>query len=160
MCCARRYRRRLSRPPSRRDRLTSPRMLREKRGAAVVELAVLLPLLMLFFVIAVDFSRAFYFSLTLQNCARAGAMYASDPFVADESPFGSTEEAARADAPNLSPPPTITKTNSIDGAGRAYVEVTATFPYRTMMQFPGIPGEMTLTRSVRMYSAAITPNAY
>ncbi len=50
-----------------------------RRGVAVVELAVLLPLLVFLFVVTVDFARVYYFSLTLQNCARAGAMYASDP---------------------------------------------------------------------------------
>jgi Flp pilus assembly protein TadG len=132
---------------------------REKRGAAVIETAVLLPLLALLFVIAVDFSRAFYFSLTLQNCARAGAMYASDPFVANESPFASAEEAALSDAANLSPQPTITTVDGDDPEGRSYVEVTATYPYRTILQFPGIPTEMTLSRSVRMYYAAIIPDA-
>jgi Flp pilus assembly protein TadG len=157
MRCPRRYRR----GPQQffeRVRRRGGRVARENRGAAVLELAVLLPLLSLLFVIAVDFSRAYYFSLTLQNCARAGAMYASDPFVADESPFASTEEAARADAANLDPAPTITTTQSTDPYGRPYVEVTATYPYRTILQFPGIPAEMTLTRSVSMYYAAITPD--
>jgi Flp pilus assembly protein TadG len=151
-----RWRRRVPRQPitNGRVRPAAP----ENRGAAVVELAVLLPLLALLFVIAVDFSRAFYFSLTLQNCARAGAMYASDPFVADESPFDSAEEAARSDATNLDPAPTVTTANGADPNGRSYVEVTATYPYRTILQFPGIPSQMTLTRSVRMYYAAITPD--
>jgi Flp pilus assembly protein TadG len=130
----------------------------ERRGAAVVELAVLLPLLSLLFVIAVDFSRAFYFSLTLQNCARAGAIYASDPFVAGESPFASAEEAALADASNLSPEPAITTVNGADPNGRSFVEVTATYRYQTILQFPGIPSEMDLSRSVRMYFAAIVPD--
>ena len=158
MCFPRRYRRGNYRQSPRRDdrrKVNSARL-----GAAVMELAVLLPLLALLFVIAVDFSRAFYFSLTLQNCARAGALYASDPFVAHESPFASCEEAALSDATNLSPAPTITQTNGTDADGRAYVEVTATFPYRTVLQFPGIPAEMTLTRSVRMYVAGIIPNTF
>src|SRR5436190_11146956 len=100
---------------------------RNRRGAAVVELAVLLPLLVFSFVITVDFARIFYFSLTLQNCARAGALYASDPYVADESPFASTQAAALADAKNLTPQPTITKADGIDGAGRTYVDVKAAY---------------------------------
>ena len=130
-----------------------------RRGAAVVELAVLLPLLILLFVIAVDFSRAYFFSLTLQNCARAGAMYASDPVVARESPYANVTEAALADATNLSPPPTIATAEGVDAEGRSYAEVTATYPYRTVLQFPGIPVEMTLSRSVRMYYAAVVPDA-
>jgi Flp pilus assembly protein TadG len=127
---------------------------------AVVELAILLPLLAFLFVVAVDFGRVYYFSLTLQDCARAGALYASDTHVADESPFASAEEAALADAANLSPPPTITTGTGVDATGRSYVEVTAAYAYQSITHFPGIPNQMNLTRSVRMYRAAITPNSY
>jgi Flp pilus assembly protein TadG len=129
-----------------------------RRGAAVVELAVLLPLLVFLFVITVDFARIFYFSLTLQNCARAGALYASDPGVADESPFASTQAAALADATNLTPQPTITKADGVDGAGRSYVEVKAAYTFKSIASFPGVPTQMNLSRTVRMYVAAISPN--
>jgi Flp pilus assembly protein TadG len=125
---------------------------------AVVELAVLLPLIALLFVIAVDFGRVFYVSLTLQNCARAGAIYASDPHVANESPFASVEDAALADATNLSPQPTISTGTGTDSTGRDYVEVTAACSYRLITQIPGTSGELNLTRFVRMYPSAITPD--
>lgn len=128
-----------------------------RRGASVVELAILLPLLAFLFVIAVDFGRVYFFSVTLQNCARAGALYASDSYVADESPFANVQEAALADATDLSPAPTITTQDGTDG-GRSYVEVTAAYPFKSITQFPGIPHQMNLTRSVRMYHSAITPN--
>ena len=124
----------------------------------MVELAVLLPLLVFLFVITVDFARVYYFSLTLQNCARAGAMYASDPYVADESPFASMQDAALSDASNLSPPPAITKTSGTDASGRAYVEVTAAYSFKSITRFLGIPQSLNITRSMRMYSAAITPD--
>jgi Flp pilus assembly protein TadG len=130
---------------------------RNQRGAAVVELAVLLPLLVFLFVITVDFARIFYCSLTLQNCARAGALYASDPFVADESPFASAQAAALADATNLLPQPTITQANGTDAAGRSYVEVNAAYTFNSIAKFPGVPVQMNLSRKVRMYVAAITP---
>jgi Flp pilus assembly protein TadG len=129
-----------------------------RRGVAVVELAVLLPLLVFLFVITVDFARVYYFSLTLQNCARAGAMYASDPYVADESPFASTEEAALSDATNLTPSPTITQTSGTDASGRSYVEVTAAYPFKSITGYLRIPKVLNITRSVRMHSAAITPD--
>jgi hypothetical protein len=86
-------------------------------------------------------------------------MFASDPYVADESPFASAEEAALADAQNLSPPPTITTQYGVDGTGRSYVDVTASYLYRSITQFPLIPSETMLTRSVRMYQAAIIPDS-
>ena len=129
-----------------------------RRGVAVVELAVLLPLLLFLFVVTVDFARVYYFSLTLQNCARAGALYASDPQVADESPFASTQEAALSDATNLSPAPTITQTSGTDASGRSYVEVTADYSFKSITGYLGIPKLLNISRSVRMYSAAITPD--
>jgi Flp pilus assembly protein TadG len=125
---------------------------------AVVELAILLPLLVFLFVITVDFARVYYFSLTLQNCARAGAMYASDPYVADESPFSSTQEAALSDATNLSPSPTITQTSGTDASGRSYVEVTARYSFKSITGYLGTAKLLNINRSVRMYSAAITPD--
>lgn len=137
---------------------SSNRGLRNKRrGAAVVELAVMLPLLVFLFVVAVDFARVFYFSVILTDCARAGAMYASDPTVSAESAFPSTEAAALADATNLSPPPTITKTNGYDTSGRPYVDVTATYPFQTITGFPGVPNQINMSRTVRMIVSAGSP---
>ena len=120
----------------------------------------MLPLIALLFVIAVDFGRVFYVSLTLQNCARAGAIYASDPHVANESPFDSVEDAALSDATNLSPQPTISTDTGTDANGRDYVEVTAACTYRLITRIPGTSGELNLTRLVRMYPSAITPDNY
>jgi len=131
-----------------------------RRGAAVVELAVLLPLLVLLFIGTVDFGRIFYFSLTLQNAARAGALYASDPETQHESPFASVQEAALADATNLDPQPTITQTSGTDGTGRNYVEVTASYTFDTITGFPGIPSTVDIRRTVRMYEAAMTPDSW
>ena len=132
---------------------------KRRRGAAVVELALLLPLLIFLFAVAVDFARVFYLSLTLQNCARAGALYASDPAVADESAFASTQAAALADAANLNPKPTITQAQGTDSAGRSYVEVTAASTFQSVARVPGVPTQMNLARTVRMYVAAISPNS-
>lgn len=68
----------------------------------------------------------YYSSLTLQNCARAGAMYASDPHVARESPFASADEAALADATNLSPLPTI---HSTCGANHDAAPLSSWLPF-------------------------------
>jgi Flp pilus assembly protein TadG len=139
------------------DRRESRRLVRRRTGTAVVELALLLPLLVFLFLVAADFARIFYFSLTLTNCARAGALYASDPVTTGESPFPSVQAAALADATNLSPQPTITQTSGTDPAGRAYVEVRAAHTFNTITGFPGIPSSIELQRTVRMYVAAVTP---
>jgi Flp pilus assembly protein TadG len=134
------------------------RARRARRGAAVVELAVLLPLLIFLFVIAVDFARIYYVSLTLTNAARAGALYASDPGYANESPFANCVEAARADTTNLTPQPMITQITGTDAEGRAYVEVTAMYKFETISSFPGVPSDLTLRRTVRMFVMSTTPS--
>lgn len=131
---------------------------RRRAGVAVVELAILLPLLALLFVIAVDFARVFHYSLTLTNCARAGALYAGDPTGAVESPFASVQAAALAEAAHLSPPPQITARNGADNSGRAYVEVTAAYQFRTITGFPGVPNSVNLARTVRVDLAPATPD--
>src|SRR5262249_31515546 len=55
----------------------SPR--RNARTAAMaVELAVLLPVLVFLFAVGVDFARVFYYQLTIENCARNGALFGSN----------------------------------------------------------------------------------
>src|SRR4051812_16370068 len=56
-------------------------------GAAALELALLLPFLAFLFVIAIDWSRVFYYSLVVDNCARNGAVYSSDPYALVVSPY-------------------------------------------------------------------------
>jgi Flp pilus assembly protein TadG len=133
---------------------------RSRRGAAVVELAVLLPFLVFIFLVTIDFARVFYFSLSLTNCARAGALYASDPTTADESPFANAQAAALADATNFNPQPTISSSSGTDSQGRTYVSVTASYTFQTITGFPGIPSQIPLQRTVSMYRSAGTPDAY
>lgn len=128
-----------------------------RSGAAVVELAILLPFLGFLFVVAVDYSRLFYYSLTMTNCARNGALYASDPTTAALSPYRSVSAAALADAGNLSPAPTVTSTSSSDSTGN-YVDVTVTYVFHTITNYPGIPSQVTLTRTVRMRAVPQTPS--
>ena len=51
------------------------RTRRSERGAALVELAVALPLLAVIMVGAIDFGRAFRTAMIVTNAARAGALY-------------------------------------------------------------------------------------
>jgi Flp pilus assembly protein TadG len=130
---------------------------RRRTGVAALELALLAPFLAFLFVAAVDYGRVFYYSVTLENCARAGALYASDPTNAAFSRYTSVSDAARADATNLSPAPTVTSSGGTD-SGQAYVTVTATWTFHTLTNYPGIPSSTTLSRSVRVNVAPAAPN--
>jgi Flp pilus assembly protein TadG len=130
-----------------------------RAGVAVVELAILLPLIVFLFVVAVDYSRIFYFSLTVTNCARNGAIYGSDPTAAATlSPYSSIEQAALADATNLTPQPAISSKTVTDDNGNTYIEVTATYQFHSLTQYPGLPNTVNLSQTVRMRMSQATPN--
>src|SRR5437660_6963692 len=61
-------------------------------GVAATELAIWLPFLVLLFAVAVDFCRIYFTTQTVQNCACAGAMYASN--VSSGDPATSSSDAA------------------------------------------------------------------
>jgi len=127
-------------------------------GSASVELALVLPLLALFFLIAVDFARLYYHYNIVTNCARNGALYGSDPTAAPESHYATLQDAALADASDLNPQPTVTSGNGTDSAGNPYVEVTVVYPFQTISNYPGLPNPINLSRTVRMRVASAIPN--
>lgn len=131
-----------------------------RRAAAATEMAILLPILAFLCVVAVDYARIFYFSQIVSNCARNGALYQSDSYVRDESPYPSVQEAALADASNLNDPnnkPTVTTASGTDTEGRPYAEVTVTYKFGTITKFPGVPNTTTIRRTVRMSQAPPNP---
>jgi Flp pilus assembly protein TadG len=126
-------------------------------GAAAVELAILLPFLAYLFAIAVDWSRIIYYSVIVNNCARNGAIYASDPYSGMLSPYADITQAAQADAPNLSPPPSVTSASGADANGYSYVDCTVTYNFQTITNLPGVPKTTAIVRTVRVYPAPGNP---
>src|SRR5207302_2695949 len=126
-----------------------------RHGIAVLELAIFLPLIAFLFLVAVDYSRVFYFSLTVMNCARNGAIYGSDPTqAAILSPYTSISQAALADATNLSPQPTISS-KTVTSGGYTYIEVTATYQFNTLTQYPVIHSRVDLSQTVRNHKTTV-----
>ncbi len=62
------------------NHLTKPNTV---RGQSVVELALLLPILVMIMLGALDLGRAFYYYSGVNNAARVGAQYAMNPAVPD-----------------------------------------------------------------------------
>jgi Flp pilus assembly protein TadG len=125
----------------------------ERKAAAAVELAVLLPIITFLFVVAVDYGRIFYYSQVIDNCARQGALWASDPKAPAYNLYTNVTDAALADAPGLSPKPTVTSGSGTDSAKNTYVTVTVTWTFTTITKYPGVPSSVTLSRTVQMRSA-------
>jgi hypothetical protein len=130
-------------------------------------MAILLSVLSFLFIVAIDFARLFYFSLTLKNCARNGAYYASDyPGIYG---YGSPSAAALADAGNLSPAPNVTVGYDSSPTGTfsqtspvrpGYVQVTVTWTFQTVTDYPGIANTWNLSQSEIMEMAPITPSNF
>jgi Flp pilus assembly protein TadG len=97
----------------------------------------------------VDFGRVFYYSLTIQNAARKGALYGSSDQAHSQDTSG-IQNAALADATDLSPTPTVTSTTGVDADGNATVNVTVAFTFKTITNFPGVPNITDLGRTVSM----------
>jgi len=149
---------------------------RGRDGVAAVELAVLLPFLAFMFVIAVDWGRIFYYSIAVANCARNGALYMSQQQSAKTTASPYTDsgyvnlyvnsaipvtDAALADAPDLTPTPTVTSTSGSDSYG-PYVEVTVSYSFQTVTNFSVgnflVPSSTNVTRTIRMYVPPESPN--
>lgn len=130
---------------------------RQRSGVATLELALLLPLLMFLFVLALDWGRIFYYSQILENCARNGALYGSDPYSPVVKSYRSVTEAALAEASDLLPKPRITWRYEAHSSGRTNIVVTASWTFQTLANYPGIPTTTALQRSVRMPVAPAAP---
>jgi hypothetical protein len=124
-------------------------------AAAAPEAAALLPFLLFACVIATDWARLLHYTIVIEACARNGALYASDAGAAARSPYKSVSEAALAEAPELGNSATVTASSATDSTGSPAVVVTVSVPFRTITNFPGIPNQQTLTRSVRMRVAPL-----
>jgi Flp pilus assembly protein TadG len=137
--------------PRSRSRLRSCR-----RAVAAVELVVLAPLLLFLCVVASDYARIFYQCQVVATCARNGALYGcTDPGCSADT--GGIQTAALTDASNLSPAPAISSTTGSDDDGN-YVEVTATYTFHTVVNYPGLPTATTITRTVRMRVSPVLPD--
>jgi len=123
----------------------------ERRGVAAVELAILLPFLLLIWVFAIDWARIFYYTTTIMYSSRDGAYYASDyPGIYG---YSSVTQAALGETSNLSPDPVVTSTD--DGT---YITVKVQWTFHTVTNYPGMPSSTDLTRQTIMRKAPLVPS--
>ena len=128
-----------------------------RSGVAAVELAILLPLIALLFAIGVDWCRIFYHSVTVENCARNGALFGSSLRSYQEkawvSPNNDITKATLADGGTLSPPldsSDVHVTNGTGSDGNANITVSVDYPFTTLTGFPGLSQTFTLHAQVSM----------
>ncbi|MDP6605401.1 MAG: pilus assembly protein [Dehalococcoidia bacterium] len=134
-------------------------------GAALVEMAVIMPLLLLMVMGVGDLGRVMYTAITLSHAARAGAAYGaqSNGHTGDAAGI---QQAAEEEAQNIgtigvtsqricectggSPVSCTTASCGSYGPPRAFVEVTATQTYATLIAYPGIPSTVPLSRTAKV----------
>jgi Flp pilus assembly protein TadG len=133
------------------------RTRKPRRAVAAVELAVLMPFLLLVFAAGVDFARVYFTCVTVTNCARNGAVYGS------QRPENSTDTAgikaaALQDADVLASQMTVTSVTGTDTDGNPDVTVTVSCPFSMITQYVGVPQTINVTRSVQMRVTPAAPN--
>lgn len=131
-------------------RLCEPRLFEPRHGAAVVEFALVLPLLLIIFVAAVDFARVFYNAQVLTDCARTAALFAANPDLADRTSYESVVELAQACVADLDPQPTFSFTSGTDSQSHAYVEATVSQSFTLVCPFV-FQSKYQITRTARAY---------
>jgi Flp pilus assembly protein TadG len=138
--------------------LTRASRRKKRRGAALVEYAVSLPLLVALAFGCVDFGRCLYRYIAVTNAARAGAAVASvNSFTPDTYPaweqmvrnavVAELEGIRDFDEEELQiPAPVVTLDE--DRLRRFKLEVS--YPFETLVDWPFIPSQVRLKRSVEM----------
>jgi len=124
----------------------------------MTELAIAVPVLALLLVASADFARVFYFSIAVNNAARAGAQYGSQT-ISTAGDINGMKAAATQDAPDL---PSLAATAQLCTCGTGssvtacassyctnnpagnYIEVNTTMTFNTIITYPGIPSTVAL----------------
>ncbi len=98
----------------------------------MVEMAILLPLLVLLAIPTIDLGRAFYYQEAIANVTREGARYGATKMDATSSEI---ETAALAEAGTLVSNITITSTQKSEAVSGKYVSVTATYDFKLVTPY-------------------------
>lgn len=140
-------------------------MKRREKGSAMLELALCIPLLGLMLVGAMDFSRAFYQSITLASAARAGASYGVSSSTAANDSAGiqtrvladtsdltgvtvSSERTCSCNDTDTTGTSCSTTTCPNGSAVRTFLKVSASKQFTPMLTYVGMPGPFPMAQSV------------
>ena len=129
-----------------------------RHGLAAVELALLLPLLMLIILGCVDFGRFAYTYIAVTNASRTGASFgALNPFTTATQTTWTNEVRQKVvddmiALPDFAPADLqVSSSRIIDPSGGLWrVRVQVTYPFKCIVSWPGIPSQLNLTRAVEM----------
>ncbi len=125
---------------------------RSDRGQALVELALIAPVLIILMLGVMDYGRVYFAYISVTNGARIGADYAANgPTQATDT--AAIKAAALGDTTDLldqSPTnPEVTVVTANDSQGQLYADVTMTYTFSTLFPWPGLPTSIDIERTVR-----------
>ena len=150
-------------------RLPCGARLRSQTGASLVELAVVMPFLVLLLLGAIDFGRAYYLSIEVANAARAGAQYGA--VNGNLTNFVGMQTAANEDAfdvPGGVAPNAVWGCECSDGSNPIplcsspptcaggpiylvdYVQVNTSATYQPIIPWPGGPSSIPLSGQAKI----------
>jgi Flp pilus assembly protein TadG len=128
-------------------------------GGAMVELAVILPVLLLFAIGVMDYGRVFFRALIVANAARAGAEYgAYDQNATDSVDIRAFAKLEGQEISGLKVTSqrvcrcgdtvvSCLATCAGYGPPRTYVEVTAVDTVALLLKYPGLPSSVPISRT-------------
>ncbi len=138
---------------------------RPKRpGAVAIELAIVLPVLVLVVAGCVDFGRFLYYYITVTNAAEEGASWGSlnppawygiDAGGTSAGWEAAVQNAATGEAPSLkmngsSAPIAAGNVTVVDPPVDGVVQVTVSYTFQTVLSYPWLPNTVTVSRTVAM----------
>lgn len=140
------------------------RFRNRQAGTSFIEAAILVPVMLLLCCGTMDFARIVYAGIEIAGAARAGVQYgALTPGHAGDT--SGMIAAAKAEAADLGSSVTATASNFCACSGTTttcssscsggttpdgYVTVTANYTFNTVVNYPGVPQTVVLSRTAKM----------
>ncbi len=127
---------------------TARAAVRGSGGQAIVETALILPVLLIVLIASFDGARALLAGSVIQSAAQAGAQYGalSSSNAADASGIASTVRAEVVLPQATGTNPTVTSSTGTDAQGETQLTVSATYTMTALLPYPGLPSTFTITR--------------
>ena len=146
----------------------------KQSGQSMVEMAIMLPFLLLLSLGVIEMGRFMYIGILVGNAARAGAAYATESLVASVDSTGITTAADNDFASNGQNVGNLNVTSSVacgcesagtitsatctgvgagscaSGAWAVTVTVTASGTFNSLWHYPGLPSSITVSRVATM----------
>jgi hypothetical protein len=143
---------------------TRLKLTRAEEGQSLLEVAFVVPVLLLLMVGLIEIGRFAFYAVLVSNAAHAGAQYGAQSLITSADVAGITA-AAQTDGQIAGIPMTVTPIQQCgcsavalggcpSGGGCAnplvYVEVTTSETVPAMFRYPGIPRNIALSSTVKM----------